>query len=83
MDVPMPGMESEPELRPMPQQQQLQILNPLHWAEDGTLASAAAQATAIGFLTHDATVGTPSNSNFYSGVFWGGMVFFVLLCFAF
>ena len=34
--------------------------NPLHWAGDQTSASIATQATAVGFLLHGATAGTPS-----------------------
>ena len=39
MDVPGPGIESELELRPMPQLQQCWILNPLCQARDRTGAS--------------------------------------------
>ena len=34
MDVPGPGIESEAQLRPVPQLRQCWILNPLHWARD-------------------------------------------------
>ena len=34
--------------------------NPLHWDGDQTSASIATQATAVGFLLHGATAGTPS-----------------------
>ena len=34
--VPRPGIESEPQLRLMPQLQQHQILNPLRWTGDQT-----------------------------------------------
>ena len=34
--------------------------NMLHWARVQTYASAATQATTIGFVTHLATAGTPS-----------------------
>ena len=40
MEVPRLGAESEVQLRPMPQPQQYQILNPLHWAAGWTSASA-------------------------------------------
>ena len=39
MEVPGPGIESKSELRPRPQLQQHQILNPLCWAGDQTSAS--------------------------------------------
>ena len=50
MEVPRPGIESE---------LQLGSFNPLHWAGDQTHTLAATQATAVGFLIHCATVGTP------------------------
>ena len=34
MEVPRPGIKSEPQLQPMPQLWQRQILYPLHWARD-------------------------------------------------
>ena len=37
-----------------------QSFNPLHWAKNGTHASAATQAAALGFLTHSAMAETPS-----------------------
>ena len=43
----------------MPQLQQCQVLNPLCWARDQTLASAETWTTAVGFLTHCAIAGTP------------------------
>ena len=39
MEVPGPGIESEPKLQPTPQLQQYRILNPLHRARDQTSAS--------------------------------------------
>ena len=39
MEVPGPGIESEPQLRCTPQLQQCQILNPLHQARDQTHAA--------------------------------------------
>ena len=44
MGVPGPGVESEPQLQQRP------ILNPLHWAGDGTCTSAVTQAAAVGFF---------------------------------
>jgi len=46
VEVPGPGTESEPQLRPTPQLQQHQILNRLPQAEDQTCASTATRATA-------------------------------------
>ena len=41
MEVPWPGMKSEPQLQPTPQLWQSWILNPQHsWARDQTCASA-------------------------------------------
>ena len=54
MGIPRPRTESEPQLRPTPQLQQCQILNPLCLTGDWTHTSAA-----VRFLTHCATVGTP------------------------
>ena len=55
MEIPGPGIESEPQLPPMPQLQPCQILNPLHWAGERTHTSSATRE----FLTHSATAGTP------------------------
>ena len=59
IEVPGPGTESEPQLRPTPQVQQHWISNPLHWAVGQTCTSSVTWATAVGFLTHWATAGTP------------------------
>ena len=64
MDVPMPGAESKPHLRPTPQLQQCWTLNPLCQAEDQTRTSTATQAATVGFLIHYATVGTPNECIF-------------------
>ena len=61
MEGPRPGIESEPQL-------QHQIFKPLHQAGDGAHASAATQATAVGFLTHCATAGTPITVYFSIGI---------------
>ena len=58
MEVPRPGIESELQLKPMPQLQQHQILNPLHWTRAQTY-STVTPAAAVGFLTHCTTAGTP------------------------
>ena len=42
MEVPRTGIESETELKPIPD-----AFNPLHWAGIGTRASEAIQATAL------------------------------------
>ena len=55
MEVPGPGIESDPPLQPTPQLRQCQILNPLHWV--GT-EPAIPQSWARS-LTHCATVGAP------------------------
>ena len=39
-EVPGPGIQSKPQLPPIPQLQQHQILNPLHWAGAQTPTSA-------------------------------------------
>ena len=56
--VPGPGIEYELQLQLM--LQQCQILNQLCWAGDQTCISAATTATAVGFITHGTTVGTPA-----------------------
>ena len=66
MEVPGPGMESEPQLWPTPHLWQCQILNPLHQARDGTLTSTATWDTAARSLTHCATAGTPSLAFLFS-----------------
>ena len=53
MEVPVPGIEPEPQLW------QPQILNPLHRAGDQTCTSAATWAAAVRFLTHCTMTGTP------------------------
>ena len=68
MEVPRPGIESDPQLWPMPYLQQCQILNPLCQAENQIHTSTMTQASAVGCLTHYATVGTPQPSNFYRWV---------------
>ena len=65
MKVPGPGIESKQQLRPMPQVQQCQILHLLCWAGDPTSTSIATRATAVLFLTHCATAGTPHPIDFY------------------
>ena len=50
MKVPGPGIESEPQLQPVPQLRQHWILNPLCWAGDQTFASAATQAATVTVL---------------------------------
>ena len=60
MEVSRPGTESELELQPTLQVQQQWTFNPLLGTGDWTQASATTQATAVGFLTHCATVGTPT-----------------------
>ena len=58
MEVSRPGIESGPQLGPMPQQRQPQIfLTDL--SGDPTPTSAATQAAAIGFLTHSTATATP------------------------
>ena len=61
MEVPRPGIESKPQLQPTAEQQQGQILNPLHQgrARDRTHASTVIWATAVRVLTHCIIVGTP------------------------
>ena len=54
MEVSRPGIESEPQLRPM-----LDPFNLLCWDRGQTCASPVTQAVAVGFLTFWATVGTP------------------------
>ena len=57
---PSQGMnESKPQLQPMPQLRHTGSFNPLHQAGDRTCAFAATQATAVGFLIHCTTAGTP------------------------
>ena len=51
VEISRPGIESEPQL--------LGFFNPLHWARDGTHNSVATHPTAVAFLTHCATAGTP------------------------
>ena len=58
MEVPRPETESKPQLWPM-YLWQCQLTNPLQWARDRTLTSAATWTTAVGFLTHCTTAGTP------------------------
>ena len=54
------GAESKLQLWLMPQlQQNTGSFNPRHQAGDRTCTSAATGATAVGFFTHCATVGTP------------------------
>ena len=52
MEVLGPGIESQPQLQPM-------HFNALYQARDKTCTSTATQATAVGFLTHCTTAGTP------------------------
>ena len=59
MEVPRPGTESELQPRPTPQLPPNGTLNPLHWARDQTRTSLVTPATAVRFLTHCATAGTP------------------------
>ena len=54
-------MEFEPQLW---QLWQCWILNALHWAGDQTHISVVTQATAVEFLTHCVTVGTPIHTPF-------------------
>ena len=54
--------ESKPQLQPMLQQRW--ILNPLHRAGIKPASSTATLATAVRFLTHCTTVGTPKISKF-------------------
>ena len=63
MEFPKQGIESKSQLQTMLQLWQHQVLNPLHWAEDPTCVSGAAQAAAVRFLTHWAIVGTPISSS--------------------
>ena len=63
MEVPGLGIESKPQL------QQCQILNPLCRAGDQTCATTATQATAVRFVTHCATAGTPIMTIFKSGIY--------------
>ena len=55
----------------MPRQGNTGSFNLLCPAGDWTHASAATQATAVGFLTHCAIVGTPEFDNFLTLSFWG------------
>ena len=57
MEVPRPGIESEPQMKPT--EQLHRSFNPLRWARDWPYTSAATQAIAVGFLAHCATAGTP------------------------
>lgn len=77
MEVPTPGIESEPPQRPRLQLQQHQILSPPAPARDQTHAFAATRATTVRFLTHHATMGTPSLLRL-SNIPWGGEITFCL-----
>ena len=68
-EVPRPGSESKPQLKPKPQLQQHWIFNPSSQARDQTLASSATQAAAAGFLTHCAIAGTPLCMKFFFSFF--------------
>ena len=57
MEVPRPGIDSEPQL--CHSCGNIGSFQPLHLAGDGTCTSAMTQAVALGFLTHCTTVGTP------------------------
>ena len=57
MEVPRPGIESEPQMKPT--EQLHRSFNPLRWAGDWPYTSAATQAIAVEFLAHCATAGTP------------------------
>ena len=61
MEVPRPGIRSEPQLQPEPQVWQHQILlDPLtHCAGNQPCASAVTQAATVRFLTHCTAVGIP------------------------
>ena len=60
MEVLGPGIESEPQLRLTWQLCQCgTLLNLPHQAGDPTCTSAATRATAVRFLTHCTTAGTP------------------------
>ena len=59
IEVPRLGIESEPQLRTVPQLRQCQILNPLPWTRDWTQTSAVTWVAAVGSLTHCTAVGTP------------------------
>ena len=60
MEDPGPGIESQPQLKPMPQLWQCQIFNPLCRARFQILASVVNRVAAVRFLTHCATTGTPA-----------------------
>ena len=50
--IPRPGAEPQLHLQPMPQLQQCQILNLLHWAGDRTCASVATWAATVRVFTY-------------------------------
>ena len=56
MEVPRPGMESEPQLQPMPPLWQPWIFNRLRGTRDQTHASAATQAAVVRFLNSGTTI---------------------------
>ena len=70
MEVPRPGVESELQVWPTLQLQQPRSFNPLHWAWDWTCTSAVTQATAVRFLTHCTTAGTPWESSYWKVWIW-------------
>ena len=60
MEFPGPGIESKPQLQPIPQLYQYHTVS----GQDQTQASTVAQATIVGYLslTQYVTVGTPTFS---------------------
>ena len=66
MEVPRPRIESEPQLRPMPQLQQYRSFNPLCRAKDQICTSAGTQAEVVKFLSRCAGAGTPDSEIFIS-----------------
>ena len=67
MDVLEPGIESEMQLPPSCSCGNAGSFDPLRQAGDGTHASGVTGATAVGFLTHCTTVGTPCLSFYTRG----------------
>ena len=65
VEVPRPGTRSKPQLQSMPQLQQCQILNPLCWAADQTVASTETSQ----IVNPPRHSGNSSSSNFFIFLF--------------
>ena len=63
MVVPGPGIESEPQLPPIPQRGNTGSFKPVHQVGDQTHTSALTQATSVRFLSPCATVGIKMTVN--------------------